>query len=374
SGDPATPAIRASIDEALRSGAHVGRILDAQRSAPASIDSDRWLQTFAPVELPDGSAVVLQLTTDFAPTEAAIDSAQALAAVTLAGGGVALFAGLLPLLLRARRRAVEQTERLGVLLKQEQHTVAELQTLDTMKNTFLSAVSHELRTPLTIVLGNAVTLQRHSSSIADERLRPLVDGLVNQAIRLDGLLSDLLDVDRLSQGVMEPRRRPTDLAELVRRVAETVDLEGHPLELPVRRVDAEVDPAWFERVVQNLIRNAVKHTPAGTRVRVELERLDDGVSLIVEDDGQGIAHADRDRVFQLFTQLDHDNPSPGTGVGLSLVERFVALHGGKVQLTESAAGGCRFEIRLPTGDLGGALAHAEHQDAGTDPLALAAHA
>lgn len=235
------------------------------------------------------------------------------------------------------------------LLDQEQDAAVRLRELDDMKTTFLQAVSHELRTPLTNLQGYAVTLQRHHDELEAERVTQIVDRLVHNADRLSRLLSDLLEVDRLSRGIVEARLSPTDLGTLVTEVVDHFDAGMHPVHLRAERVVVPVDAPKVERIVENLLANAAKHTPAGTPLHVGVRPADGGVLLTVEDEGPGVSDDLKAKVFEPFEQGPTSSraPSPGTGIGLALVARFTQLHGGRTWVEDREDGGARFNVFLP---------------------------
>ncbi|HEX8862697.1 MAG TPA: ATP-binding protein [Actinomycetes bacterium] len=246
----------------------------------------------------------------------------------------------------ALRQALERERQ---ALERERQAARELRALDEMKNTFLDAVSHELRTPLATVIGIALTLQRAGSSLTEEDTVDLVDRLVANAGKLDRLLADLLDLDRLSKGILEPQRSRTDLAALVGRVAqEWRQRTGRRLEVVAEPVVAWVDSAKVERVVENLLANAGRHTTADTPVWVKVARRDDGVLLAVEDAGGGVPRELRAALFEPFRRgpgaAAH---APGVGIGLSLVARFAELHGGRAWVQDRPGGGASFQVLLP---------------------------
>jgi PAS domain S-box-containing protein len=240
-------------------------------------------------------------------------------------------------------------ESLRLALERERQAARELRALDELKNTFLDAVSHELRTPLATVIGIALTLKRAGSSLDEEDTADLVDRLAANAGKLDRLLSDLLDLDRLSKGLVEPRRSRTDVAALVGRVAaEWRQRSGRRLDVTAEPVVAWVDPAKVERVVENLLANADRHTTPDTPVWVRVAREDGGVLLAVEDAGGGVPRELRTALFEPFRQgPEAPAHAPGVGIGLSLVARFAELHGGRAWVQDRPGGGASFRVIFP---------------------------
>ena len=235
-------------------------------------------------------------------------------------------------------------------LRAEREDAAELRALDELKNTFLQAVSHDLRTPLAAILGLAVTLERQDG-LDREEARDLASRIAANARKLDRLVTDLLDLDRITRGIVEPKVKRTDLAALVRRVvAESEIAADREVEIDARRTIAAIDPAKVERIVENLLSNAARHTPAGSHIWVRVAADDPGVLLAVEDDGPGVAPEHRADIFQPFRQgagaPDH---SPGVGIGLALVARFAELHGGRAWVQDREGGGASFRVWLPAG-------------------------
>lgn len=226
-----------------------------------------------------------------------------------------------------------------------------LRRLDEMKTTFLEAVSHDLRTPLSSVLGIALTLNAGTVDLASDDAGDLIERLAANARRLDKLLRDLLDLDRLMEGIVEPNRQPTDIVALVTQVvADTESLGGHEVLLDLDPVTVAVDAAKVERIVENLLVNAARHTPHGTPIWVKVRRQDRGVLVVVEDAGSGIPSDARESIFEPFRQGPIRNQhSPGVGIGLSLVARFAELHGGRAWVEERDGGGASFLVWLPDG-------------------------
>ena len=222
--------------------------------------------------------------------------------------------------------------------------VTERKQLDELRDTILATVSHELRTPLTSILGFSLTLEERWAELDPERRSEIVRHIAAQARRLEQLLSDLLDLDRLRLGALTPTFRETDVSELVARVTSV-----HGVPVRAEPVVAEVDAAKVERIVENLLLNARKHTPTGTDIDVWVAREDGGVVIAVDDRGPGVADEDREAIFEMFNRGgDLSIGIPGVGVGLALVAQFAALHGGRAWVEDNPGGGSSFRVFLPS--------------------------
>jgi hypothetical protein len=238
-------------------------------------------------------------------------------------------------------QALQESER------REREAAERLRAVDEMKNTFLAAVSHELRSPLTSILGTAITLERQDVAASDRA--DLLARLAQNARKLDRLLSDLLDIDRLNRGILTPQCRPTDLGALVRRTVESLDILGErSITVEAEPVILSLDGAKVERIVENLLANAVRHTSPDRHIWVRVCRDGAGALLAVEDDGPGVPEQLQDVIFEPFRQGPTASPhSPGTGIGLSLVAMFAELHGGRAWVRDRAGGGSSFRVFLP---------------------------
>jgi PAS domain S-box-containing protein len=225
--------------------------------------------------------------------------------------------------------------------------VTDRKRIDELRENILATVSHELRTPLTSIVGFALTLKDKGVRLAEDARSEIVLHLAEQAGKLDRLLSDLLDLDRLRRGLVHPRFRPTDIGVLVAQVAKEYPVSTHPISVRVQPAVAEVDAPKVERIVENLIANAVKHTPSGTEICARVERSNGGVLISVDDQGPGVRELYRESIFEIFNRGGAVPPQPGTGIGLSLVTQFAALHGGRVWVEENPGGGASFRVHLP---------------------------
>jgi two-component system CheB/CheR fusion protein len=220
------------------------------------------------------------------------------------------------------------------------------------KDEFLAMLAHELRNPL-----GAITHATHVLKVGgQEHLAPMHAMIERQTKRLVRLVNDLLDVARVSRGLIELQRRPVDMRQIVRDAAEAArgrrEQQGHVLTLSVPDfpVCVEGDPVRLEQVVANLLENAIKYTEPGGQISVSLTEEGAESVLRVADNGIGIASQNLRQIFDLFTQLEPAkiHGGGGLGLGLTLVRRVLELHGGRIEVRSAGLGqGSEFIAHLP---------------------------
>jgi PAS domain S-box-containing protein len=222
-----------------------------------------------------------------------------------------------------------------------------LRAMDRLKNTLLHALSHDLQNPLTAILGAASTLERLDARLPADERRALLRSLSARTHALRTLLTDLLDLDRLDQGIIEPRRSPEDISALVRRlVASSEAVAGRSVEVQTEPVTISVDRAKVERMVENLLANAARHTE-DARVWVRVMAQDGGALISVDDEGAGVPDDIKEKIFVPFSRGPETADLPGSGIGLSLVAGFAQLHGGRAWVEDRPGRGASFKVFLP---------------------------
>ncbi len=247
-------------------------------------------------------------------------------------------------------------------LARERRAVEELTALDRTKTDFLSAVSHELRTPLASVLGYTEMLEDGAAGLLVPKQLDLVSRIDRNGRRLLGLIEDLLLNSRIEAGQLQLSRGRCDLVDVVDHAWEAMgpltqrrDLRLHR-QVPSHPVTVYADATALERVVTNLLTNAVKFTPDGGGVRLVVDVVDDelGVSaarIVVSDTGFGIPESDLDKIFRRFFRSSDatERAVQGTGLGLSIVQAIVEGHDGSVDVHSSLGAGSTFTVLLPLG-------------------------
>jgi signal transduction histidine kinase len=240
-----------------------------------------------------------------------------------------------------------QRRRMGERLAEEEVVSDDLRQQNALQNTLLHAVSHDLKGPLAGIIGAMQTIRRAGMlGLTDVEINDLYGVIEQASAKAARLVDDLLDLDRLDRGQLTADREAVDVTAMARRSANEIPtLAGHPVRVDGPDVRVAVDGAKVERIIENLLGNAARHTTAGTPIHVDVTALADGVVVVVEDEGPGVPDDVKDAIFQPFRQ--GETAHGGVGIGLSLVQRFAELHGGSAHVEDRDGGGARFVVSLP---------------------------
>jgi signal transduction histidine kinase len=269
---------------------------------------------------------------------------------------------IVPEILRAKVTAfvelyskTQQLERLNRELElRVAERTAELEEASRRKDEFLAVLAHELRNPLAAIRTAADLIS--SADLSPGDLQQSGGILQRQVAHLVRLIDDLVDVSRITRGIIGLQREPTEISTIVAQALETtrplLDARGHSLSLKLAGVPLRVsgDPARLSQVIANILHNAAKFTPAGGRITLSVGADGAYAVIRVKDSGIGIPPAMLSKVFDLFTQMDRplDRASAGLGIGLALVRRLVEMHGGDVVAHSDGSGtGTEVVVRLP---------------------------
>lgn len=233
--------------------------------------------------------------------------------------------------------------------------ITERKEIERLKNEFISTVSHELRTPLTSIIGSLGLMRGNALGEDPRQVRQLIEVAHGNSERLVRLINDILDIEKIESGSMEFEMRPVDLNALVEQAI--ADNEGYANRFGVILVrernvpDASITGDWHRllQVMANLISNASKFSPAGSRVDLKLTPNGKAVRVAVTDNGPGVPLDFRDTIFDKFTQSDMSDSREkgGTGLGLSISKAIVEVHGGRIGFRNNAEGGATFYFDLP---------------------------
>ncbi|MGH2711181.1 MAG: sensor histidine kinase, partial [Actinomycetota bacterium] len=251
--------------------------------------------------------------------------------------------------MRGASEARIDADRRAALLQQSVKRLAEL---DHMKSDFISNVSHELRTPLTAIEGIGVTLERHWGELDEKTHREFLGHLNANATSLHQIITTLLDFAKIEAGRLDLEVQDVNvhawLESLLARLRSVTDSHQVSLEAPASVV-VRGDPILLDRVVENLVSNAVKHTPHGTRVTLAASTDDGQATISVSDDGPGIPAGELPYLGERFFRGDApiNNQTHGTGLGLAFAREILRLHGSDLEVESEQGRGSRFSFRLP---------------------------
>jgi len=248
----------------------------------------------------------------------------------------------------------ETMDRLGSRSRELEATNQRLTETNQMKDLFLSTASHELKTPLTSVIAYAELLDENEGQLSTPQRAEFLRRLRGEAERLLSLIDDILDLTRLESGKMVLKPVPLSVNEVIHAAVETsrnmalkkgVEL----IEEPGDRIPLiPIDEVKLRQVIVNLIVNAIKFSPRGSRVRARSDREPNYVRVDVRDEGPGIEPDETATIFELFGQgVPKDEKGMGVGIGLHLVKRITELHGGHVGVNSVPGEGSTFWVRLP---------------------------
>ena len=279
--------------------------------------------------------------------------------------GRELDAGALELL-EVAAELITSTIVAGRSIEQQQEAVNRLESLDELKTTFLGVASHELRTPATAISGLATLLATRWDALTEDDRRAFASRIATNADALSALVQDLLDFARLERGDLQLALAPVVLSDAVDGVLDRLDgvWGSHGV---TRAIDPDIevlgDVNALERIVTNLVSNAVKFSPADADVSVSVHEQDGRALLLVDDAGPGVPAEEGEKIFVRFFRGAGDAVvrTRGVGIGLSVVQDFVGQMGGSVRVEDSPLGGARFVVELDVLD----RSRVEERDAAT---------
>jgi signal transduction histidine kinase len=232
--------------------------------------------------------------------------------------------------------------------------VARLRLAERQRRDLVANISHDLRSPLTSIRGYLETILLKDGQLEPERRQEFLQTVLKSVSGFQNLVEELFELAKLETGQVLPKREPFQIAELVQDVvlklkpqadANSVSLAA---DLPEELPPVLADIGMIERVLTNLIDNALRFTPSGRSVRVSVSRRDSGIGITVADKGLGIAPEDLPHIFERFFRAgtSSDRPGEGAGLGLAIARQIVQLHGGHLEVESRLNEGTRFQFVL----------------------------
>jgi two-component system sensor histidine kinase KdpD len=222
-----------------------------------------------------------------------------------------------------------------------------------LRSSILSALSHDIRTPLTVLTGLADSLSVARAALPARELETAT-AIRDQARRLSSLVTNLLEMAKLNAGEVKLKREWQPLEEVVGASLKLLGshLDAHPvrIDLPPDLPLVEIDAVLVERVLCNLLENAVKFSPRASPVELSARVGEDRIEVSVRDHGPGVEPAQQTRIFEMFARGEKESATPGVGLGLAISRAIVECHGGTIGVVNEPSGGARFTFTLPRGE------------------------
>ncbi|MBI2850262.1 MAG: histidine kinase, partial [Chloroflexi bacterium] len=229
--------------------------------------------------------------------------------------------------------------------------ITERKKTERLKDEFIGMVSHELRTPLTVIMGALHVLT--AAGLKEEEKQEMLQDAIQGTDNLAGIVDNLLELSRYQADRLTLNKKQADIVHITRDVLKQLQVKSgiHRLtiDLPEGLPAVEVDSTRVERILFNLVQNAIKYSPSGGEVRVSAQLRDGEMVVCVSDQGDGIAPDDQKKLFQSFEQLgiENRNAMQGVGLGLKVCRTLVEAHGGRIWVESEPGKGSAFRFTLP---------------------------
>jgi two-component system sensor histidine kinase KdpD len=261
---------------------------------------------------------------------------------------------------------------IGRAVAEEKAREAELlEQTDRLQKALLNSISHNLRTPLATVTGALRSLIEDRAVLDEETRMELLANAEEQAVRLDRLVGNLLDMTRLEAGAVRVKRETCDVQDIVGAALEQLGEASRrreiQVDLPAEQLLVPLDFVLVTQVLVNLIDNALKYSPRNCPVEIHVRRADDSLEVAVCDHGVGIPQQDLGRIFERFQRGSRSGQTGGTGLGLSICKGFVEVHGGRIWAERRGEGGSRVVFTIPMSPLQ-QISNIDHEPAGTQNI------
>ncbi|MEO1815651.1 MAG: HAMP domain-containing sensor histidine kinase [Acetobacterium sp.] len=247
------------------------------------------------------------------------------------------------------RLKVRGKDELAVLAQNFNIMTAALSRNDYIHRDFVSNVSHEFKTPIASIKGFGKFLK--DPELSETQRQEYIDIIVDESDRLWKLSANVLKLSELENGVLGLKKEAFALDESIRRVVlllqEKWEAKNIDLDIQLDEITYQGDQELMAQVIINLLTNAIHHTPVDGEIRIDLHATAKEITITITDSGKGISGEDQEKIFDRFYKADQSRSTPGTGLGLTISQRIVGLHGGTITVESTLEKGSTFAVRLP---------------------------
>jgi len=249
-----------------------------------------------------------------------------------------------------------EREKASKSLKEREEELRILRKIDQLKDEFIGLVSHELRTPLTVILGALNTVMTEEDRLSRKDIKQLIGDAYYEAETLSDILANLLELARAQANRLQINEEPVNIRETIDTVVKKMSQQILPRQVNIvceKSITVNADRVRLQRILHNLLDNAVKYSSSGNKIEVLVKKLNNEVLIGVKDRGIGIPSELQGKLFEPFQRLEQqNNKATGTGLGLVVCRRLVEAHGGRMWVESQPGQGSTFQFTLPMPEMG----------------------
>jgi signal transduction histidine kinase len=249
-----------------------------------------------------------------------------------------------------------EREKTSRSLKEREEELRILRKIDQLKDEFIGLVSHELRTPLTVILGALNTIMTEEDRLSRKDIKQLIGDAYYEAETLSDILANLLELARAQANRLQINEEPVNIRETIDTVVKKMSQQILPRQVNIvceKSITVNADRVRLQRILHNLLDNAVKYSSSGNKIEVLVKKLNNEVLIGVKDRGIGIPSELQGKLFEPFQRLEQqNNKATGTGLGLVVCRRLVEAHGGRMWVESQPGQGSTFQFTLPIPEMG----------------------
>ena len=249
-----------------------------------------------------------------------------------------------------------EREKASKALTEREEELRILRKIDQLKDEFIGLVSHELRTPLTVILGALNTVMTEEDRLSRKDIKQLIGDAYYEAETLSDILANLLELARAQANRLQINEEPVNIREIIETVVKKMSKQILSRQVNIvceKSITVNADRVRLQRILHNLLDNAVKYSSSGNKIEVFVKKLNNEVLIGVKDMGIGIPSELQGKLFEPFQRLEQqNNKATGTGLGLVVCRRLVEAHGGRMWVESQPGQGSTFQFTLPMPEMG----------------------
>lgn len=255
--------------------------------------------------------------------------------------------------IRSKGELAELAKTINAMAETMLHNIEELKEVDKLRRDLIANISHDIRTPISIIHGYIETLIIKQHTLDIQKKEEYLHTVLKSTERLKRLMADLFELSKLEARQVKPIMEPFFMLDLLQDVSRKYVILAQDKDIALetkfnsKATMVCADLAMIERVIQNLIDNALKHTPEKGKVKIEMKEKDKSVSVSITNTGEGISEDELPKIFNRYYKVENNKPNKGAGLGLAIVKNILEIHGSDITVCSKQQGSITFSFSLP---------------------------